>query len=152
MCSGNKQSFVSAYNTGPGYVLSRSSLKSLVEDGFIKNKSECNIERGQVEDVEIGRCLESTGVRAGDARDTKARPKFLPLSPLELISGPPIGKNQWLYHYAFYDPPQVGRELCCSDEPISFHYIEPKLMYFIDWLLYDVKSNNNNNNIVHNYE
>lgn len=128
-------------NLGPGYVLSRNAVRSLVEDGFARNKTECNLERGQVEDVEIGACLELVGVKAGDTRDSQARPTFLPFSPINLISSKPFERNHWFYKYAFYDPPKVGRKLCCSDKPIAFHYIEPKLMYFIDWLLYDVKVN-----------
>lgn len=119
-------------------MLSRRAVELLVKKAFDKKLSECHLKDGSVEDVEMGLCLEAVGVSAGDTRAPDGRPRFLPLSPLSLLTDI-MDKDFWYNKYAFYGPPKVG-EGCCSDDPISFHYIEPDLMYFIDWLLYKVKT------------
>jgi len=118
-------------------VLSRRALQLLVEKGFDEKRPECHMDGGQVEDIEMGGCLESVNVTAGDTRDSKGRPTFLALSPLDLLDSKHF-KSSWYHQYAFYAPTQPGKN-CCSSKPISFHYIEPNLMYFIDWILYEVK-------------
>lgn len=123
---------------GAGYVLSRQALKQMVEQGFSNNLKECDLADAEEEDVLMGRCLEAVGVEAGDTRDARGRPTFLALSPLALLDPEPMDQDSWYSQYAFYGPAKPGKD-CCSDEPISFHYIDPLLMRFIDWLLYDVK-------------
>lgn len=125
-------------------MLSRQALKLLVEEGINLRKAECHLDGHQPEDVGMGECLESVGVKAGDSRDSQGRPTFLPLTPDNLISSEQVDKNSWYYSYDFYGPPKPGKD-CCSDKPISFHYIQPNKMRLIDWLLYDVKGINNNN-------
>lgn len=122
---------------GSGYVLSRLALKLLVEKGFSNQLEDCDLTDAEQEDVLIGRCLEAVGVEAGDTRDAQGKPTFLALSPLSLLNTQNIDQDYWYNQYAFY-PPKPGKD-CCSDEPISFHYIDPPLMRLIDWLLYDVK-------------
>lgn len=85
----------------------------------------------------MGRCLEALGVPAGDTRDSLGKPTFIPLSPLHLLNNR-LPKDFWYYQYAFYDTAKSGKD-CCSSEAITFHYIDPNLMRFIDWLLYNLK-------------
>lgn len=119
-------------------MLSRSALNRLVKEGFEKKLNQCHLQLGSIEDLEMGLCLEAVGVRAGDTRDSYGLPTFLALSPVDLLSEKVVSPSSWYYQYAFYGPPKAGKQ-CCSAEPISFHYINPELMYFIDWILYDVK-------------
>lgn len=127
---------------GSGYVLSREALRRLVERGFEPNLPECRVFDTANEDVEIGKCLEAVGVEAGDTRDSQGRETFLPLSPSFLLSDN-LNLVPWYSQYNFYKPTQGSdnhqQKSCCSPEPISFHYIDPHLMYLIDWLLYDVR-------------
>lgn len=118
--------------------MSRQALKLLIEKTFWGDIKDCNHPDSDQEDVPAGICLEAAGVQAGDTRDAKGRPTFLPLSPFYLLSQTKIDENFWYTKYQFYGPPKPGKD-CCSDEPIAFHYIEPDQMRLIDWLLYDVK-------------
>lgn len=110
----------------------------MVEGGFQQELEGCDLTDAEEEDIRIGQCFEALGVAAGDTRDALGKPTFLAISPVDLINERKINKDFWYNQYAFYEPPKAGKE-CCSNEPISFHYIEPRIMYFIDWLLYDVK-------------
>lgn len=116
-------------------MLSRESVRLLVEEGLNKRLEACHL-NSSVEDVEIGNCLEAVQVKVGDTRDSKGRPRFLPLNPEWLLTNK-TKKEFWYYWYWFYGPPGTGKD-CCSNQPISFHYISPALMRMIDWLLYDV--------------
>lgn len=121
--------------------MSRQALKQLIEKTFWEEVKECNHPDAGHEDTTSGICLEAAGVQAGDTRDSEGRPTFLPLAPQWLLSQTKIDENFWYTQYQFYGPPKPGKD-CCSDEPISFHYIEPDIMRLIDWLLYDVKKLN----------
>lgn len=88
--------------------------------------------------MEMGQCLQAVGVQAGDTRDANGRETFLPLSPASLLNDV-VDPHYWYFEYAYYDKDLKSGKGCCSSQPISFHYIEPRLMYLIDWLLYDVK-------------
>lgn len=111
----------------------------LVKSGFKRLKKDCKIEH---EDVCMGLLLEAIGVKAGDSRDSKGRPRFLPLSPEWLLTSK-AQTEFWYYQYWFYGPPGGPGPSCCSDKPVSFHYVKPTEMYLIDWLLYQVKRANN---------
>lgn len=122
-------------------MLSREALKRLVERGFGKNLTECHLNEGSVEDVEMGSCLESVGVKAGDTRDSEGRQRFLPLSAYELIASSNEGQQSnkyWFNEYQFYPPAKWGKQ-CCSREAISFHYMTPQMMRLLDWIIYDLK-------------
>lgn len=65
---------------GAGYVLSREALRRFVEEG-LSNSSLCSMAETGFEDVEMGKCLENIGIRAGDSRDSKGRHRMLPFKP-----------------------------------------------------------------------
>ena len=68
-----------------GYVLSKEALNRFVNMGLtgnISSRGVCNHKQNNGnEDVEIGLCLNSTGVTPVDTRDEKGRHRFLPHTP-----------------------------------------------------------------------
>uniref|UniRef100_A0A5S6QH59 N-acetylgalactosaminide beta-1,3-galactosyltransferase n=1 Tax=Trichuris muris TaxID=70415 RepID=A0A5S6QH59_TRIMR len=112
----NHQKYMSG---GAGYVLSR------------------NAEVGP-EDMLMGKALEFAGIRPSDSLDVYGRPRFFPLSPqFQLHPRPPDKKLSWLYTFSQY-PMRPGLN-CCSDFAISFHYVEPDLMYVLEYFIYHLR-------------
>ena len=68
-----------------GYVLSKEALNRFVNMGLagnISSRGVCNHKQNNGnEDVEMGLCLNSTGVTPVDTRDEKGRHRFLPDTP-----------------------------------------------------------------------
>ncbi len=55
--------------------------------------------------MEIGRCLESAGVVAGDSRDDDGRWRFLPVKFEEMLEE---GRKDWIGAYSTYPDPRVN--------------------------------------------
>uniref|UniRef100_A0A0N4ZVT6 N-acetylgalactosaminide beta-1,3-galactosyltransferase n=1 Tax=Parastrongyloides trichosuri TaxID=131310 RepID=A0A0N4ZVT6_PARTI len=125
-----KQGYMSG---GAGYVLSKEAVKRLVTQG-LENNSGCSTSDGGAEDVNMGSCLYLVGVKAGDSRDSKDMYRFLPLDPLYHIL--PFERNEpgWFWTYVYY-PFNHGLS-CCSEFTISFHYINKKTLYLLEFLIY----------------
>ncbi len=97
-------------NGGPGYILSREALKRFVEVA-LKNSTLCKPSEFGWEDLEMDKCLDKVGVRAGDSRDSEGRHRMLPLAPGDHLS--PLEKNEkvWFQHFSYYPYEQVPRLL-----------------------------------------
>ncbi|KAK7012060.1 glycoprotein-N-acetylgalactosamine 3-beta-galactosyltransferase 1-like isoform X1 [Biomphalaria glabrata] len=121
---------------GAGYVLSKESLVRLVTQG-IGHKEDCRADSGGAEDVEMGRCLQSVNVQAGDSRDELGRERFHPFVPEHHLIPDILPPDMWYWSYNFY-PAKQGQE-CCSDYAISFHYVPPNMMYVLEYLVYHLK-------------
>lgn len=66
------------YNSGSAYVLSHEAVKRFNEDALTDDYNKCwNGTEGN-EDVEMGKCLSSVGVLAGNSLDDLKRSRFLP--------------------------------------------------------------------------
>ncbi|KAL5279070.1 C1GALT1.2 family protein [Megaselia abdita] len=129
-----KQGYMSG---GAGYVLSKEALRRFVEIG-IPDPKYCKQEEDEMDDVEIGKCLEKLNVTAGDSRDWNGRGRMFPFIPEQhLVTVSPKDGDFWYWKYVFY-PTDDGRN-CCSDRTISFHYISPQFMYTMEFLIYELK-------------
>ena len=74
------------------------------------------------------------GVEAGESRDELGRWRFLPFTAenhLNIFVG---RRYTWLYELTHYNHTE-GPE-CCSDTAISFHYVTPRHMHALEYLLY----------------
>ncbi|KAF7272752.1 glycoprotein-N-acetylgalactosamine 3-beta-galactosyltransferase 1-like [Rhynchophorus ferrugineus] len=121
---------------GGGYVLSKESVKRFVTEA-IPNPEKCKSDNTGAEDVEIGRCLEAVGVKAGDSRDTEGRSRFLPLFLTDLLIPGAMDSSHWFWQYTYY-PFEAGLE-CCSDNLITIHYVGPYNLYLLEYLIYHVQ-------------
>lgn len=72
-----KQGYMSG---GSGYVLSREAVRRFIEKA-IPNPNICSSKPNGDEDLEMGKCLEAVGVKAGDSRSADGRHRFMPLMP-----------------------------------------------------------------------
>lgn len=124
------------YNSGgAGYVLSRAALSKLYHKGFT-NTAICPVNRPTLpEDTAIGTCLHNLGVRMVDTRDHQGRMKFH-------IERPGFHLTTRKHCNFWFDgayPHHYGQGFeCCSDQPVSFHYVESSKMYLYDALLYNI--------------
>ena len=80
------------------------------------------------------RCLLQAGAVPVDLRDSNGRHYFMPFTPtFHLESSYP----SWFLDYDTVGTAKGAN--CCSDYPVSFHYITGAEMLSIDYLLYSVK-------------
>ena len=83
--------------------MSREALDRFINKA-LKGKStkgQCNVKNdGGAEDVEIGHCLESVDVVAGDSRDEEGKQRFFPFVPEHhVIKGI---APAWYWQYIYY--------------------------------------------------
>ncbi|XP_066959955.1 glycoprotein-N-acetylgalactosamine 3-beta-galactosyltransferase 1-like isoform X4 [Macrobrachium rosenbergii] len=126
----SKQGYMSG---GGGYVLSREAVRKFIEDA-LPNKLKCKEDDTGAEDAEMGKCLDNIGVLAGDSRDSLGRGRFFPFTPATHLMG---GVPDWYLDYVYYKP-DTGLD-CCSDTPVTFHYVSTDLMYTLEYLLYHAR-------------
>ncbi|KAK3596041.1 hypothetical protein CHS0354_032566 [Potamilus streckersoni] len=119
---------------GAGYVISRQSLKQLVQSGIRENKCPFLTHEEFTrlgEDRAIAECLEKVNVPRLISRDVFGRDTFHPYQiELHYLGGLPNTLFTWCK-----EPAVEGRN-CCSQFTISFHYTNPKSMLLMDHLLY----------------
>lgn len=125
-----------SYNSGgAGYIFSRETVRRFAD--IIEDKSRC-AEASFAEDVEVGRCLAKMGVVAGHTLDERGREMFHPLPPEHHLIPGYLNKDFWLYSYNF-QPYKDGPD-CCSDYSITFHYINPNMMYQLEYFVYHLRA------------
>ena len=112
---------------GAGYVLSKEALGRFINIALQgKNKhGVCNHMKNMGnEDIEVGHCLESVGVRLMPTIDQFGKIRFHKDDP-----------TRYSNHKG---------SLCCSNRAISFHHLSPERMVELENILYDLKPNGDN--------
>uniref|UniRef100_A0A671R8N3 N-acetylgalactosaminide beta-1,3-galactosyltransferase n=1 Tax=Sinocyclocheilus anshuiensis TaxID=1608454 RepID=A0A671R8N3_9TELE len=103
---------------GAGYILSPEALRRFVQ-GFSTGRCE---NFSSVEDMALGRCMETMGVKAGDSRDPKQRETF------NHLIAPENGKQVWSYSY--YRPRQVSASFPLKKCVITHHFPTFRIISF----------------------
>ncbi|XP_044027652.1 glycoprotein-N-acetylgalactosamine 3-beta-galactosyltransferase 1 isoform X2 [Siniperca chuatsi] len=85
---------------GAGYVLSKEALRRFVK-GF--NNGECT-HFSTIEDMALGKCMETMKVEPADSRDVKGRQTFHPYPPDHYLVRQPPRPRPWYLLYDHYTP------------------------------------------------
>jgi len=118
---------------GGGNVLSKKALKKFAT--FIsRNDTFCDIKQ-EAGDVMVGRCMKKFAIFV-DARDSENQKQIFPAGMIiHMKHKKPDLK--WYFQYLYRNVTQGGLN-CCSDVFIGAHYVKPKKMYLMDYLIYNV--------------
>lgn len=121
------------YMAGGGYIISKKALKKFSEK-LVFNETVCpSSGDGEDEDWKMGNCLAHSAIFV-DCRDELHQNRFFPVN-VELHMGYKDDWLEWYPKYQYYHTFE-GNTSCCSDTSIQFHYIDPKQMYTLEYLIY----------------
>uniref|UniRef100_A0A0N4ZR30 N-acetylgalactosaminide beta-1,3-galactosyltransferase n=1 Tax=Parastrongyloides trichosuri TaxID=131310 RepID=A0A0N4ZR30_PARTI len=129
-----EKKYIHFMSGGPGFILSKSSTKLLV-DTLFDNSKFCSQYGMLPEDVEIGRCLMNYGINFSSNNDFYNRILFSVFDPMRMLS--PTTRSKVLLGYwvmsnsTFY--PNIN---IMGKFPLSFHYVRNETFYLLEHLIY----------------
>ena len=77
------------------------------DDGYIEDV-QIPEDMEVAEDVQLGKCLESVNVKAGDSRDKQGRGRFFPFQPEDHLIPGFVPATHWYWEYIYYPSKNVG--------------------------------------------
>uniref|UniRef100_A0A4W6CK83 Glycoprotein-N-acetylgalactosamine 3-beta-galactosyltransferase 1 n=1 Tax=Lates calcarifer TaxID=8187 RepID=A0A4W6CK83_LATCA len=104
---------------GAGYVLSKEALRRFIK-GF--DSGECT-HFSTIEDMALGKCMETMKVEPADSRDMKGRQTFHPYPPDHYLVRQFPRPRPWFLLYEHYTP--VEGPGCCSDLVYLTYHLRP---------------------------
>jgi len=123
------------YNTeSTGYVLSKGTLRTFAR--ALNNPDKC-IEKSDLDDSNVGKCLAAFGVHPSDSRDSDGRETFHLFAPEYHIVPDAIKSTHWL-HGSNKHRVYSGLR-CCSDNSITFRGLHYNSLYTLEYLTYHLK-------------
>lgn len=120
---------------GGGHIFSKKALTKFVTV-LLPNQTLCRNEDGVVDDVFVGDCLNKFAVFL-DARDDKNQKQIFPIGVETHMTFKEPDMSMWYWKYLWRNVTQGGLE-CCSDVYIGSHYVSPKEMYMMQFLIYQL--------------
>ncbi|XP_059489322.1 glycoprotein-N-acetylgalactosamine 3-beta-galactosyltransferase 1-like isoform X2 [Neocloeon triangulifer] len=125
---------------GAGFVLSKEAVRRVVTEAFDGKHKDCKLStyESEADDVLIAQCLYPVGVKIGESRDALGRNRFFPFDS-EWHTHPhnKDSKDWWYWDYIWWPSDETVDN--CSDEVISFHYMDKFKMYMMEYLVYHVR-------------
>jgi glycoprotein-N-acetylgalactosamine 3-beta-galactosyltransferase len=119
---------------GGGNILSKKALKKFAT--FIsRNGTLCKAKK-EAGDVMVGRCMKKFAIFV-DARDSENQKQIFPAGVIVHMKHGEPDLKYWYFKYLYRNVTQGGLD-CCSDIFIGVHYVKPKEMYLMDYLIYNV--------------
>jgi glycoprotein-N-acetylgalactosamine 3-beta-galactosyltransferase len=100
------------------------------------DKNKCRIEDDGPEDLELGKCFENQTIFV-DERDEKKEKRFFPVGIMEHFGTKDSNSSYWYDDMMYYESKYGGID-CCSQTVVNLHYVPPKEMYILDYLIYNV--------------
>ena len=93
------------------------------------------VQSGKSEDALVARVLRDAQVSFADTRDDYGLERFLPttLATLRFAHLRETEPKYWLWNFSYY--PARDGQLCCSQQWITTHYIQPSRMYELQWTI-----------------